>query len=210
MEGIATENTKSILDEMTKLADRTLKITNDLLDAAKIEEGKFGYNFERVDVINTLRAVIEEAQPIASQVNIVLKLSPHEKIVELYCDPNRISMAFANILDNAIKYNVDGGTVIVRTEAFRDKPYIKVIVEDTGIGVPPDEVGKLFNKLHRGSNVTRQAPNGSGLGLYITKNIIERPGGTVGVTSVLNRGSIFWFTLPTDPSLVPLLEFKRE
>lgn len=209
VEGVATEDTKSTLTEMMKLSDRTLKITNDLLDAAKIEEGKFGYNFERVNIISTLQTVVEEARPIGAQVNVAINLSPHQENIELYCDPNRIAMAFSNILDNAIKYNVQGGAVTVRTEMLRDKPYIKVLIEDTGIGVPPAEIDKLFHKLHRGSNVAQQAPNGSGLGLYITKNIIERHGGAVGVTSIINRGSVFWFTLPIDPSLVPLLEFKK-
>lgn len=192
-----------IVSEALKLAERSLKITNDLLDAAKIEEGKFGYELEETNLVEIVKGIIEEAAPLAREMGVSIIFTPPEKKVNVFADASRIAMAVTNLLDNSIKYNVRGGKVTIRIELAIKEPFVKVVFEDTGVGVPQDEVEKLFHKLHRGSNVLSLEPNGSGLGLYIAKNIIERHGGSVGVNSMVNRGSLFWFTLPTDPSRVP-------
>ncbi|MDO8470332.1 MAG: PAS domain-containing sensor histidine kinase [bacterium] len=191
------------LAELRALSDRTLKITNDLLDAARIEEGKFGYRFEDTDVIALIRRAIQAVHSIAKENQIRVYFSPPPEPRILRVDPTRIETALTNMLDNAIKYNTQNGTVTVLVTDEPEAGMVRVSVEDTGIGVPKDEMGALFTKLHRGSNAQEVQPNGSGLGLYIAKNIIERHGGTIGLTSTLGRGSVGWFTLPIDPARIP-------
>lgn len=115
-----------------------------------------------------------------------------------------------NLLDNAIRYNIKNGEVILTVERLQDKPFIQVSVKDTGIGIPPESVKKIFNKFFRADNAIKAAPNGSGLGLYIVRNIIRRHGGEIWVESELNRGATFYFTLPIDQKLIPLKEVVYE
>ena len=100
--------------------------------------------------------------------------------------------------------------MVLAVEKLKDKPYLQISVKDTGIGVPPEVTKKIFTKFFRADNAMKIAPNGSGLGLYIVKNIIKRHGGEIWVESELNRGSTFYFIIPLDSSLIPQKEFIYE
>lgn len=202
---------KDLVLQTFQISERALKITNDLLDVSKIEEGRFGYDFEDSDFITITENVINAVLPVAKQYGVIVQFMTREKKpLTLHVDVSRITTAFLNLLDNAIKYNIKGGTVTVSIEKLQNAPFIKVTIADTGVGIPPDEIKKLFQKLYRGSNVAQLEPNGSGLGLYITKNIIKRHGGDITVSSTLNRGTTFTFTLPTDPERIPRKELTHE
>ncbi|MDO8574108.1 MAG: ATP-binding protein, partial [bacterium] len=115
-------------------------------------------------------------------------------------------LAISNLLDNAIKYNVKNGSVTISLLRLPDKPYLQVSIKDTGIGVPSGEVSKLFSKFFRAENAMKADTEGSGLGLYITKNIVGRHGGVIWAESIIGRGTTFYFTLPLDPKLIPQRE----
>jgi two-component system phosphate regulon sensor histidine kinase PhoR len=121
----------------------------------------------------------------------------------IHADTQKLGMALSNLLDNAIKYNIKNGQVIVKVEPYPNKPYIQIVIKDTGIGIPPEGIKKLFTRFYRGENVVKEQTDGSGLGLFITKNIILRHGGNISVESTLGRGTSFYIVLPTDPSLIP-------
>jgi len=202
---------KDLVAEAQKLSERALKIVNDLLDASKIEEGKFGYTFEDIDLIQVIKKVIENTLPLAKQYEVRIYFdSQGINSLMLRADENRLGIALANLLDNAIRYNVKNGKVVITVQKLINKPFVKISVEDSGIGINDEDTQKLFQKFFRGANAAQVEPNGNGLGLYITKNIIKRHGGEIGVESVINRGSTFWFTLPTDPELIPLKEVSYE
>lgn len=188
---------KDLVRQGTEIAQRSLKITNDLLDVAKIEEGKFGFVYQTVDLAALLQNLIASSTPVASHYSVSLYLEPvTDAPIWVSADAGKLSNVVLNLLDNAIKYNVKNGKVVVAATRLVDSPFVKVTVEDTGIGIPPEDLKEMFSKLHRASNAAATEPNGSGLGLYIAKNIVEKHGGQIGFDSVLNRGSIFWFTLP--------------
>ena len=131
-------------------------------------------------------------------------------------DPTQMQQVFMNLCINASHAMPDGGELIVNLantildEAYcrqysyaRPGDYLCLSVRDTGAGIPQEDAHKLFTKFFRGENVKKFAVDGSGLGLYITKNIIRRHGGKIWAESTPGRGSTFHFTLPTDPNLIP-------
>jgi signal transduction histidine kinase len=181
--------------ETRGLAGRSLKIINDLLEAARLEGGRFGLKLEPTDLVALLQTAVQNAKPIADAYNVSVKMDPAPTAV-VPMDAERIGLVVANLLDNAIKYNVKGGVVTVRVAPDEDRQFIRVSVKDSGVGISPEDQKKLFQKFYRGGNVAQMEPNGSGLGLYIAKNIIEGHGGRIGVVSEVGRGSEFWFTLP--------------
>lgn len=189
------ENEGKLLKESLALVDRCLKIVNDFLDAAKMEEGKFGLEYQETDLVNFLETLVGTIAPIAQRYEVAVSFE-HAGIPTLPAsiDPVRLSTAFLNLLDNGVRYNVKGGHVAVTLA--RGPRGAVVTVTDTGIGIPRGEERKLFKKLERGSNAIQVEPNGSGLGLYITRNIVEAHGGTVEVISEAERGTTFTVTLP--------------
>ena len=191
---------------------KLMKTVNDLLDVARIEEGQFGYQTQQVEFLGFMENILAQKMTIAKQygINIYYDRPEGEGSINLKIDSKRLTIALDNFLDNAIKYNVKNGEVTVKVERQKNEPFIQVSITDTGVGVPTEEVRSLFTKFFRGSNVLKFQTEGTGLGLYIAKNIIRQHGGQVWAESTLNRGSTFYFTLPTDPKLVPVKEVFGE
>jgi len=195
---------KELIGTALQATAKLLKTINDLLDVSKIEEGRFGYDFKNVDIISFVGNIVQEAQMLAKEYGIKVYFSqPEEPSMALLVDEIKLSMVFANLIDNAVKYNVENGEVIVSVERVPNEPYVRISVKDTGVGIPADQMDKLFTKFFRAENVVRKYTEGSGLGLYIAKNIIKRHGGQIWAESEINRGTVFYFTLPTDKSLIP-------
>lgn len=109
-------------------------------------------------------------------------------------DIEKIALAFQNLVDNALKYTQSGGTITISLK--KEEHEIKISVKDTGVGIPKDQQVRVFNKFFRGANVMRMETEGSGLGLFIAKNIIEAHGGKIWFKSDESKGTTFWFTLP--------------
>jgi signal transduction histidine kinase len=200
LESLATgkeTDTGTLFKESLALVDRCLKIVNDFLDAAKIEEGKFGFEYQQTDLVALLETLATTIAPIAKQYEVEIFLN-HDGIpsLPLSVDPTRLSTAILNHLDNGVRYNVKGGKVTITVS--KDPAHAMITIADTGIGIPRGEERKLFQKLERGSNAIQVEPNGSGLGLYIAKNIVEGHGGTVTFTSEAERGTSFTVTLPLE------------
>ncbi|MDD4761457.1 MAG: ATP-binding protein [Candidatus Pacebacteria bacterium] len=186
---------------------KVLKTVNDLLDVAKIEEGNFGYVMEEIEFTGFLENILAQKMVIAKQYGIRMYFDrPQNKNLKLKIDTKRMTMAIDNILDNAIKYNVKNGEITVKLEKLEEKPFIQVSITDTGIGIPPEEVKKLFTKFFRATNVLKFQTEGTGLGIYIAKNIIRQHGGEIYAESTLNRGTTIYFSLPIDPNLIPIKE----
>ncbi len=181
-----------------------LKIVEDLLNVAKIDEGKFGYNFQTTDIVGFLQNLLNQAAPVAREYNVKVYMeNPPEPAMNVEMDAERMSLVVANLLENAIKYNVQNGQVVISIQRLADVPFIQVNIADTGMGMTPETMNKLFTKFFRGENVMAKETNGSGLGLYIVKNIVRHHGGQVWVESELNRGTTFHFTVATDSAAIP-------
>jgi len=203
------ENNKMILDHALAASQTLLRRIEDLLDIAKMEDAQFGYQFEDADVSDFLAKVLAEVLPAAQKAGIKLYFDrPSETLPHVMIDPKRLSLAVTNLVENAIRYNVENGEVTVKVDMMQGKPYVVVSVKDTGIGIPPEAVANLFKKFFRAENAVKTQTEGSGL--YIAKGIIAAHGGQIWAESELNRGTTISFALPTDPNLVPKTEMGAE
>ncbi len=199
-----TPSQKELTDISLAAIDGLLKIINNLLDVSKIEAGRFGYQFENINIISFFEEILSELLPLAKQVGINLYFQkPDEPSIIVFIDPQKLKMVLYNLIDNAIKYNVSNGEIIIKLKRVKGQPYVQASVKDTGIGISSAQVSKLFTKFFRAENAIKAVPDGLGLGLYVVKNIIKRHGGEIWAESELNRGSIFYFTIPIDLKLIP-------
>jgi len=207
------------IDETDKLIATTaasagrnlLRRIDEILSVAKMDEGHFGYIFEEANIVEFLGKVLNDILPQARAVGVKIYLDrPSVDLPLVMIDPKQLSIAVVNIMENAIRYNVANGEVIVKIAKLENKPFITVSIRDTGIGIPEESIKRLFTKFFRADNAEKSQTEGSGLGLYIAKGIINAHGGEINAKSELNRGTIITFTIPTDPSLVPKREIGSE
>ena len=182
---------KNITDNANKL----IEFTSHLLNIAEIEEGLFGYKFEKTDIAELAEEIIKNYQQEAFQRGInILVDSPKKNFYFVKGDKSRLSSAMANYIDNAVKYSPNGGQIEVSLQ--QDKYTLWFSVKDNGIGVSPEMAGSLFTKFFRDKRAKAVHTEGTGAGLFIVKNIIEKHGGKVGYDPIKKGGSIFYFTLP--------------
>ncbi|MBS3903642.1 MAG: PAS domain-containing protein [Anaplasmataceae bacterium] len=201
------DNVKNFLHSAQEGTSYLLAVVEDLLRTSKIEEGRFGYEMQMFDLKEFAAQVVGLAVDQARRAGIKLYLEPlDDALPQIYGDKQKLTMVFENLLDNAIRYNVKDGEVIVKIEKVSDQPMVQVTIKDTGIGVPSKELSNLFTKFYRAENVKKARTDGTGLGLYIVKNIIQAHGGKIAVSSEEGRGTTFEFTLVTNKSLVPSKE----
>lgn len=185
------ENVKNILNN----TERLVKLTSYLLNITEIEEGLFGYKFEKLDINAVLEEAIQNYSEESSRKNVkVAYHKPKEGAYFVRGDKNKLNVAVSNYLDNSIKYTPRGGEVEISLEESGGE--LKVSVNDNGIGISPESVQSLFSKFFRDERAVSVHTEGSGIGLFIVKNIIERHGGKVGYSAGEGKGSTFFLTLP--------------
>ncbi len=176
--------------------DRMINLVNDLLNVTRIEEGRYVYEPKKMEVKEVMEPVIEAYEDAIKAKGLEFKIEePEEKLPLVKVDEEKIRLVLQNFLDNAMKYT-SKGRVTLSLEASDDGEEVKFTVSDTGVGIPEDQQKRLFNKFFRAANVQRMDTEGSGLGLFIAKNIVEAHGGEVGFSSKAGEGSVFFFTLP--------------
>ncbi|MBI4193006.1 MAG: PAS domain-containing protein [Candidatus Colwellbacteria bacterium] len=201
-----TNEQRQIVADARANVNRALKVVEDLLDVARIEEGRFGYEFQTVSLVSLIGDALKQAEPVATSYNVSLFFNRPTGEVAVYADVGKLGIVLANLLDNAIKYNVKNGQVTVSIEQSGED-YAHVSVADSGIGIPEDAQGKLFTRFFRAENASKTNVEGTGLGLYIARNIIKRHGGKMWIASEENRGTTAHFTLATRRDVVPEKEF---
>lgn len=205
--GVLNSSQIKLLARGYETNEKMIELVNDLLNVSRIEDGRFGYRFASGVITETFSSVIASSAISAREHNITVQFNPpSQPIPPFVFDQEKISLAFQNLLDNAVKYTPPNGEITITI--VPEGNYVKASVHDTGVGIPKSQIGRLFSKFFRAENVIHMQTSGSGLGLFIVKNIIARHGGKIGVESEENHGSTFWFTLPMDENLIPSKEEK--
>lgn len=192
---------KDFLEKGYMTNERMISLVGDLLDASRIEEGRFGYEFKENDIVSFMEKLIRDLEPRFKQKELKLdfKKIPGKQI--LFFDREKMALALNNIFDNSINYTAQGGSIVVN---FRlTPPYFEILIEDSGVGIPKNQQNRLYTKFFRGDNVIRMQTEGSGLGLFITKNIIVAHGGEIRIDSKEGKGTSVIFRLPVKKELVP-------
>jgi PAS domain S-box-containing protein len=197
--GELSEEQIKFLEKGYKSNERMIGLINDLLNVARIEEGRFLYNL----TFQSLEEIIEKTIATLDELIKVKKLKlvftkPKSSLPKLKVDGEKIGLVVQNLLDNAIRFNKPGGKVTVAVKC--DKMNIEVMIKDTGVGIPSFQQNRIFDKFFRADNAIKSETEGTGLGLFICKNIIEAHGGKIWFESKERQGTTFWFTLPIKSS----------
>lgn len=175
--------------------ERMIRLVSDMLNAARIEEGRFGFKFEKASLEKSVSEVIENLMPIAKERKINLRFKKSvDKLPNAYMDSSAIKVVLQNLISNALNYTLPAGIISVYI-GKRDR-FLLVSISDTGIGILKDEMNRLFTKFFRGGNAVRMQTSGSGLGLFISKNIVKAHKGKIWTDSTEGVGTTFYFTIP--------------
>ncbi|MDD2890768.1 MAG: HAMP domain-containing sensor histidine kinase [bacterium] len=193
MAGEITDTQKHLLGIANKNINRLNFIIEDILDISRIDSGQIRIEFAPVDIKEVISDVVISLERDANEKGIDIIKSLPEKIIKVNGDFQRLIQIFTNIVGNAIKFTDKGSITIIITE---EKEYIKVSVKDTGAGIPPDNIDKIFDKFFQIRESTSLSSKGVGLGLTITKKLVTMHNGKIEVESELNKGSTFNVFLP--------------
>ena len=192
--GPLTEVQQEFLDIIAESGERLLKLVNQILDVSKLDSGRFELHPAPVDLRLMVKSLVDQIRPLATKKQIALEVEIASDLPVITADPDRMERVLANLLSNAVKFTPEGGSVRVRLMCNGEA--IRCEVSDTGIGIPSEDLPHLFERFRRASNAQKRRVKGAGLGLYISKAIVEAHGGEIGVESRLGEGTTFWFTLP--------------
>lgn len=193
MDGEVNENQTSSLKKIEKCSFHLLSLIDDILNLAKIEANKMELELIPQNIIEIISSCVEEVQATAQKKNLQIVFVPSFTSCILAIDKMKIKQVLFNLLSNAIKFTEKGQiTVSVKSDA----DFLTVEVQDTGIGLKPEELGKLFHPFSQADSSITRKYGGTGLGLAISKKIIDLHGGTIQVKTEKNRGSTFSFNLP--------------
>ena len=191
----AGQRTSQILARADRQVDRLIRLVDDLVDASRIQSDRLELRRRRLDLREVVREAVEEQRQLTSPARLRLELPDRPVVVD--GDADRLGQVVTNYLTNALKYSPESAPVVVRVE--RDAAArARVSVRDEGPGVPPEEREEIWRRFYRAVGVRVQSGSGVGLGLglYISREIMVRHGGAVGVEGAPGEGSTFWFTLP--------------
>jgi len=189
-------------------AERLARITQDLLTLSRVEQKRQKFDFEPCRADGLLKQAIELMRPMAQKREIRLEFEPGPADACVWCDSEAVSQILSNLLDNALKYTPAGGRITVG--ARPQGRFVELCVRDTGIGIPSEELPRLFERFYRVDKARSRELGGTGLGLSIVKHLVAAHNGSTRVESRLGEGSTFFFTLPADESALSQEQLNPE
>ena len=188
------EQAKIFANAILHNAERLTDMVSSLLDLSRIEYGELKLNFEELDLDTFFKTYVQSIQTLSKKKNIDIIYKANHK-GKILADSQAFERIMNNLIDNAIKYSENDSKIIIATSNEVDE-YIKVIVEDNGSGISPEDKDHIFSRFFRTASARATDNQGSGLGLAIVKHLVNSLNGEVGVQNSESKGSIFWFTVP--------------
>jgi PAS domain S-box-containing protein len=194
--GAVAEGQKAALESVHRQARRLSAIISDFLDVSRIESGKIEMKKEEVSIAQVAGRVIQDLRPQAAEksIRVEARLADGAQQVIALGDEQRIAQVFTNLVGNALKFTDSSGSVMVNLA--RSNGEVRCSVRDSGCGIPPDELDRVFDRFYQVEKVVTRKSGGTGLGLAIVKNIVEAHGGRIWIDSELGKGTEVSFTLP--------------
>ena len=183
----------NVLRENSK---RMEELINDLLIVSRIEKEGISNRKAKVNLVGLVEKLVSESAGFADASNIKLNFECQKGLPEVFLDPSQIKLVIENFIDNAIRYTKEGGVIEITLKEDNNNIYFEV--KDQGVGIPEEDKKYIFQKFFRAKNVLKFQTQGSGLGLFIAKSVINKLGGKIGFKSEENKGSMFWFKLPLE------------
>lgn len=200
-EGIENSKMRSQLDIMEKNADRLLSLINQLLDLSRLESGKLELFREKTNIVGMVKGVTMTFQSLAEIKKIGLTIETEIAFLEFNVDREKVETILINLINNAFTYTPKGGKVTVSLEIEEDQHgdnVCQIRVKDTGKGIPEQELPYVFNRFYRGSDSEMEQTEGTGIGLALTKELVELHGGSIEVSSKESQWTEFVVTLPIE------------
>jgi signal transduction histidine kinase len=197
-EAVGVELSRELLGIAQKNADRLFRLVSDILDLARIEEGRFSMQREPFDVVVALRGTIDRLLRLAQEKGITLTLQAPDGLSFVLADGLRMEQVFTNLLGNALKFTPSGGRVGVMVKELATE--LLVEVRDSGVGIPMQHLDRVFDRFYRVQMPVGAEVEGTGLGLSICKAVVEEHGGRIWVESVVGKGTAFFLTIPKAPA----------
>lgn len=195
--GKITKEQRAFIEKTYKSNERMIALINDLLNITRIEEGRYLFKPVLTDIALVSQFAINSFKEEIQKRRLEFEFKkPEEKLPQVRIDVEKMRLAIQNLIDNAVRYTSAGGKVTISLKYDKNKREIEFSIKDTGVGIPKAQQGRIFTKFFRAVNVIRMETEGTGLGLFITKNIIEAHGGRIWYESEEGKGTTFYFTLP--------------
>ncbi|HEY7419320.1 MAG TPA: chemotaxis protein CheB [Ktedonobacteraceae bacterium] len=193
---------QEVISEINIGSDRLTRLTNDLLDVVRLHAGRMVLHHVSLDLVNLTQRVIAALQRTTDRHQLTLSLIPPSlSKLMVQVDEDRIEQVLSNLLSNAIKYSPQGGEIEVIVRKEEEQETVLISIRDQGIGIPQAEQARLFGRFVRASNGEAQGINGTGLGLYLCRELVEQHGGRLWFESTEGVGSTFFMMLPLSPDV---------
>ncbi len=195
VDGDLSEDAEEDVEAIYTSGKHLLNIINEILDLAKIDAGQMELRRTEVSLVRLLEEIVHSSQILVKEKPVELRLVEESPIPGIWADPLRMNQVMLNLLSNAIKFTEQGSVSV--HYGLRDANTVHVEVRDTGVGMSDEQLSVIFERFRQVDGSTTRRAGGTGLGLTITRQLVEMHGGEIGVTSKLGEGSTFWFNLPT-------------
>jgi len=187
---------RDYLEKMNEASKRLIQLVDDLLEVSRSETGRMKIDAKPLDVAQSVYAMLEESASAALERGVEMRYLENRGLPCVLADEHKLHEILSNLLSNSIKYNKEGGSIVVGHRLDREQGKLVTWVADTGIGMDEEELTHIFHKFWRSGDVEVRAQGGTGLGLYIVKQLVERMGGEITVESEKGRGCKISFSLP--------------
>ncbi len=191
-----SQNQAEYLVIIKENSKRMSSLIDKLLTVSRMEKGSFPMNKKLVSLEVITSKLLEKFKPMIEASNIEVRLKAPSILPKVLADPLWLEQVVENLLDNAIRYSKGGGRVELKIEQKKSKLYFEI--KDSGVGIPKIEQKHIFSRFFRSKNALKKQTQGSGLGLHISKRIVELLGGKISFRSKEHKGATFWFSLPVN------------